>query len=239
MKTVKRFALPAIFLLHLIPVLHQIAVLITALASTSAHLTFERYPLPYAVVLFLLTLFGAIFRRQIMPEKGFGKICAPFLLPVALLNTFISCFHNNMVSTILSALSCICALIICLVAPNKKWKRILSYVFSFMLALLVTVALPLAIFFRNFGIDTVVQTTTSPDGAYIAELSEHDAGALGGVTQIEIMKRPISLIFGRYTSRYYLKTDDWAESGVLAEMRFEWADNKTLIYENSEISMAK
>lgn len=236
MKILKRFALPVLFLLNLLPVLHQALTLFYACGAFQARLTFERYPLPYAIVLFLLALLCAAMRRQIMPDKGFGKVCALFLLPVTLLNALVSCFHNSVASGILLALSCICALIIFLVAPNKKWKRILCHVFSFVLALLVTVSLPLSLLFGNFGASTVVQTVKSPDGTYIATLTDQDVGALGGCTQVIVMKRPIPLIFGQFTSRYYSQNEAWAGAGVLADMRFEWADNVTLLYGESELN---
>lgn len=235
MKIIKKFALPLIFLLHLYPVLHVIISILLSSLDARCQLIYDKYSLAYAIIVFAATLFGAVFRRQIMPEKGFGRACAPFLLPLALINSLGASLRDNLVSCILVALSCICALIIFLVASNKLWKRILSYVVSAPLATIATIMLLPALI--SFGSITVVQEVKSPDGQYTAYLTDVDQGALGGDTRIEIMKKPINTPFGRYTSYYYLDYDNWAGVGILSEITFEWKDNDTLIYGISEINI--
>ena len=238
MKTVKKIALPLIFILHLYPVLHALAATITgALQSPAPCLLYDKYPLAYAIIVFAVTLFGAVFRRQIMPEKGFGKACAPFLLPLALLNAIFAAMRENFAAIILVVLSCICALIIFLPAPNRKWAKIVSFVFSGFFALFMTLIFPITFFTYGIGVTTVVQEVKSPDGQYTAYLTDIDQGALGGDTRIEIMKKPINTPFGRYTSYYYLDYDNWAGVGILSEITFDWKDNDTLIYGISEINI--
>ena len=237
MKTIKRIALPLIFILHLYPVLHVAVTMLTNGFDTRWRLTYNGYPLVYAVIVFISTLLGAIFRRQIMPEKGFGKACAPFLLPVALLNAFCAFFGNNYIVFIMVFLSCISALIVFLAANNKKWKRVLSFVIAAIFALIVTVMAPFAIIFDDFSRVTVVQKVKSPDGKYTAYLTDIDDGALGGDTRIEIMKKPVSLPLGKFTTHYHNEFDNWAGIGVLSEMTFEWLDNDTLLYGSTEIDI--
>ena len=238
MKQIKRIALPVMLLLHLLPPLYVLAVLArSCFGSPDSALLYEKYPLVYAVIVFLATLSGAIFRRRIMPEKGFGRACALLLLPVALINTLCASFEANIVSIILLVLSCVCALLIFLISPNRKWAKVLGYVFSFILALLATIIVFLSLTFGSIGRTTVVQKKISPDGKHIAYLIDVDQGALGGDTKIEIVKKPVNLLFGRYTDYYYADWDNWAGVGVLSEITFEWKDNDTLIYGNTEINV--
>jgi len=237
MKKIQKFALPLIFLLHLYPALYAIISILLSSLDTRCRLIYDKYSLAYAIIVFAATLFGAVFRRQIMPEKGFGRACAPFLLPLALLNAIFAAMRENLASIILVVLSCICALIIFLPAPNRKWAKIVSFVFSGFFAFFVALILPISFFTYGIGVITVVQEEKSPDGQYTAYLTDIDQGALGGDTRIEIMKKPINTPFGRYTSYYYLDWDDWAGVGVLSEITFEWKDNDTLIYGSTEINM--
>ena len=240
MKQIKRIALPVMLLLHLLPPLYVLAVLArSCFGSPDSALLYEKYPLVYTVIVFLATLSGAIFRRRIMPEKGFGRACALLLLPVALINTLCASFEANIVSIILLVLSCVCALLIFLISPNRKWAKVLGYVFSFILALLATIIVFLSLTFGSIGSTTVVQEKISPDGKHIAYLIDVDQGALGGDTRIEIMKKPVKTPFGRYSSYYYLDWDNWAGVGVLSEMTFEWLDNDTLLYGNTEIDIGE
>lgn len=240
MKKIKKLALPLIFLLHLYPVLHALAATVSGtFESTGPCLLYDKYPLAYAIIVFIATLLGAISRRQIMPEKGFGKACTPFLLPLALLNAMVAAMRENLAAMILVALSCICALIIFLPAPNRKWAKIVSFVFSGFFALFATVIFPITFFAYGIGTTTVVQEVKSPDGQYIAYLTDVNQGALGGDTRIEIMKKPIRTPFGRCTGYYYLDWDNWAGVGVLSEITFEWKDNDTLIYGNMEINIGE
>ena len=237
MKTIKKIALPLIFILHMYPVLHVAVTMLANGFDTRWRLTYNGYPLVYAVIVFISTLLGAIFRRQIMPEKGFGKACAPFLLPVALLNAMFAAMRENLASIILVVLSCICALIIFLPAPNRKWAKIVSFVFSGFFALFMTLIFPITFFTYGIGVTTVVQEVKSPDGQYTAYLTDINQGALGGDTRIEIMEKPINTPFGRFASYYYLDWDNWAGVGVLSEMTFEWKDNDTLLYGSTEIDI--
>ena len=240
MKKIRKSALPVIFILHLYPVLHVLVALVSSTLETRWRLTYGTYPLAYAIIVFIATLAGAIFRRQIMPEKGFGKACALLLLPAALVNTICASFEAHFVSILLVAFSCVGALLIFLILPIRKWLKILGYAVSGELAIITTMVALFALTFGMIGvITTVVQEVKSPDGQYTAYLTDVDQGALGGDTRIEIMKKPINTPFGRYSSYYYRDWDDWAGVGVLSEITFEWLDNETLIYGNTEIDIGK
>lgn len=237
MKTIKRLALPVLFLLHLIPVLHQIVVLILSSIPTSARLTFDGYPLFYAVLLCALLLLTVIFHKRILPESGFTRLLVLLLPPIALLNAFVGVLHAAWVVGVLLLVESACTLSLPIAVPIKLWKRIISFILSFLLALVVVAVLLISFMFGDFGESCTVQTATSPDATYIANLIDIDEGALGGSTEVEILKKPVSLIFGRFTAQYYCAYDSWAGQGVLAEMDFYWLDDETLLYGDSEIRM--
>ena len=239
MKRIRKIALPLVFTLHLIPVLFQIAALISGMQTASWRLLFSEYPLSYAIVVILLTVLCTVFRRQIVPENGFGRACACLLLPTALLNALTCAFHGCFLFFLLILLSCICVPFLMSVSPCKRWRHLLSLAISFVLALPIVILIPFLFFLNDFGATTVVREVKSPNEAYTAVLTDNDQGALGGNTVIEIMKNPINLFFGTFTSDYHVKFDEWAGVEFLSEITFEWKDNETLLYGNTEISIAE
>ena len=238
MKRILRIALPLVFIMHLIPVLFQIAVLFSSVRADSWRLLFYEYPLSYAIAVILFSLLCTVFCKQIIPENRFGRVCSCFLLPTALLNALVCAFHGSFLAFLLILLSCICALILLIVSPSKKWQRVLALVISFVLALPAAILFPFAYLMNDFGTTTVVREVNSPNKAYTAILTDSDQGALGGNTVIEIIKKPLPLFFGTFTSDYHVKFDKWAGVGILSEITFEWLDNETLLYGDTEISIA-
>ena len=239
MKRIRKIALPLVLTLHLIPVLFQITVLISGIKTTSWRLLFSGYPLSYAIVVILPTILCTVFRSRIVPENGFGRACACLLLPTALLNALTCAFHGSFLFFLLILLNCICSPLLMPVSPGKKWQRILSLAVSFVLALPVVILIPFLFFLNDFGATTVVREVKSPNEAYTAVLTDSDQGALGGNTVIEIMKQPLNLFFGTFTSDYHVKFDEWAGVMALSEITFEWLDNETLLYGNTEISITE
>lgn len=239
MKRIRKIALPLVFILHLIPVLFQITAFLSGIRAASWRLLFSGYPISYAAVVILLTILCTVFRSRLIPENRFGRVCACLLLPTALLNALTCALHGSFLFFLLILLSCTCAPLLMSVSPGKKWQRILSLAISFVLALPVVILVPFLFFLNDFGATTVVREVKSPNEAYTAVLTDSDQGALGGNTVIEIMKKPLNLFFGTFTSDYHVKFDEWAGIEVLSEITFEWLDNETLLYGNTEISIAK
>lgn len=237
MKRIRDFALPLLFILHLIPVLFQITALLSGIQAASWRLLFSSYPLSYAVAVILLTILCTVFRSRIIPENRLGRACIRLLLPTALLNALVCAFHGSFLSFLLILFSCICAPFLTAVCPCKRRQRVLTLAISIVLALPVAILIPFSFFMNDFGATTVVREVKSPNEAYTAFLIDNDSGALGGITEIEIMKNPLHLFFGTFTSDYYAETDEWAGVGILSEITFEWLDNETLLYGNTEISI--
>lgn len=85
-----------------------------------------------------------------------------------------------------------------------------------------------ALTFGNFGLNTVVQSVESPDGAYCAQVIDSDQGALGGSTLVQVCKRAqFDAVLFRVEKR--LQTVYAGKWGEYQNMQIDWEGNNTLI----------
>lgn len=87
--------------------------------------------------------------------------------------------------------------------------------------------------FGKIGTDTVVNTLSSPDGRYYAEVIDVDQGALGGNTVVEVSgKREIDLIAFRISEipqRVFI--GEWGEH---KDMEIYWKNDTCLVINSTE-----
>ena len=127
---------------------------------------------------------------------------------------------------IVGVIFCVCAV----VAANSCVKRVWMGVVSFLLTLPLLLCAGLVGLSLLFPMseETVLQTTVSPDGAYVAQLIDNDQGALGGATVITLRRTEgeIDLLFFALEHKpetvYY---GDWGEG---FGKTLAWKDGNTL-----------
>ena len=66
---------------------------------------------------------------------------------------------------------------------------ILLLILSVLIVFLVCILGPFVAVLKDFSKKTVVQTIPSPSGKYYAQVIDHDQGALGGNTIVEVYKK--------------------------------------------------
>ncbi len=75
----------------------------------------------------------------------------------------------------------------------------------------------------------------SPNGSRYAVLIESDQGALGGATYVEVVEKPIQILFLSIPGKSKrLYTGRWGEHEFL---KVEWKDEKTLLIDGKEYAV--
>ena len=115
----------------------------------------------------------------------------------------------------------------------SRTGRIIGIVLSATLMIPVVCLTFLTLLFGNIGRRTVVQSVSSPDGAYYAELIDDDQGALGGSTVVQVRD---SRCFDGWcftvTDRFrVIYHGEWGE---FKYMTICWKDNRCLLINDKE-----
>ena len=107
------------------------------------------------------------------------------------------------------------------------------------LILSVLISLPLLFFafigitIGNFGIETVIQSIPSPSGQYYAQVIDHDQGALGGNTVVDVYEshKIDAYIFQAEKEPQRVYVGDWGEYET---MQIYWKDDHCLVINGME-----
>ena len=96
---------------------------------------------------------------------------------------------------IVGVIFCVCAVVAANCCVKRVWMGVVSFLLTLPL-LLCAGLVGLSLLFP-MSEETVLQTTVSPDGAYVAQLIDNDQGALGGATVITLRRTEgeIDLLF--------------------------------------------
>lgn len=88
----------------------------------------------------------------------------------------------------------------------------------------------------NFGFTYVAPEIPSPDGAYIAQATVNDGGALGGNTRLKVRQAgKVHLGMAAVRRAPIVDVDyDWRP---IEEVELEWIDGDTLVFEGDEYSV--
>lgn len=237
MKKTLRFLLPLVFVLQLMPLLHFAVSMLSDRMDAAWHLSFSRYPAAYALLVLVLSTAAAVLRRRIPAGGKFSGLISLLLLPLSLMNVIAAALCAGFACAVMPAATCVSVMI---AAPRPKLRpivRIPVRIACVPLAALAVVILTFSFFISDFGHRVTVRQAVSPDGAYTASLTDIDEGALGGSTQLEIMRRPAELIFGTFTAEYHDRIYDWRGMDELSRAQLEWKDENTLIFDGAEITL--
>lgn len=207
--------------------------LFSVLGVIIGRLDYIYIPRNYVLFFIVYLVFGSIMTYFSVCYKNYASIISrrtAFFLPLISLVysfTLLFCFDNILCCELLSAISLISSFVIFFSYNKIKWLEICVAVIAGIFAVPFLNFLFISILFTNFGEIAVIQTETSPDGTYIAQIFSNDQGALGGSTEVCVrnVKEDISLVSGRLITE---STNLW--SGYWrTEVTLKWKDDDTLV----------
>lgn len=188
------------------------------------------------LALLSLGLTAAMFLLKISVNKGNGILSA-LLLPLSILNGLYDLSGNwgLHLAFALVSLSCSVAILIRFAWPAAL--KILSAVLSGGFVLILLWIMPVAYTMQGISTDTVINTVSSPQNTYRAEVVDHDEGALGGKTLVNIRdnRKTIPILIGELVAEpVCIYTGEWGE---FEHMQIDWADDHTLVINGDRFSV--
>lgn len=158
-----------------------------------------------------------------------SRVLILLLLPISLINWIYFIVPSDWGWTVLCMAVCsACALVYMI----KYLKHLASKIVLSVICALAFIPLCFLSFidymFNDFGVNTVVQTLSSPDGKYKAYVIDSDQGALGGNTFVDVcdVRSGIDLYIleiSKKSQRVY--SGDWEEYW---DMEIYWLEDKAL-----------
>ena len=162
------------------------------------------------------------------------QILLAILVPLSLINSVFcvfACPQILVIASLLLSTGCCCYL----TAKHGKplGLKIAAFVLAGVMILPIGFFNFLALFFGNFGQDTVVKAVASPSGEYYAQVIDSDQGALGGDTVVDVYQdwELNALLFKITKSPQQVYFGDWGE---FENMQIYWKDDHCLVINSVE-----
>ena len=179
----------------------------------------------YLIVCTALTIAITII---VLQDAQFSRLSL-LLLPTAALGGISALWFTHTLTAIFCTASCcICGgILFSRCAPGGIGRTACS-VLSVLLLFCLAGSCLLDLFVESMSQITVVTSLASPDRAYIAVVTDHDHGATGGATTVDIYDngRSLNLIFAALTpAPQEVYRGDWGE---FQDMKLYWTDSDTL-----------
>lgn len=183
----------------------------------------------HGVVFTLLFSFVGLRALECEEETRTGSVLACFLFPASAIHALVWTmgFARFWLAAVLSLVWVILSVIIMVKNVRPLWVKLIASLPS------VVILLPtlLAMLFLSFtwGYRGTVQTLTSPDRNYRAEVIDVNEGALGGATIVEVYdlrKQFDGIVFLFQKEPQIVYDGDW---GKFKTMRVEWESEQVLM----------
>ncbi len=202
-------------------------------------LTLVFYCIGYTVSLFSYTAFSVILALiflaylWICNNEEVAKPLA-FLPLFSLFNLAVYVYKSKSVVVIICMGICfICSAIIAEKACRSPKAKIASVLTSAALSVPILIFSFAVAAFGNFGVNTVVDTISSPNKTYYAEIIDSDQGALGGDTVVYVHKTDklnlLVMTVSKTPQRVYL--GEWKE---YESMQIQWKSEQVLSINSKE-----
>lgn len=193
------------------------------------------YPV-FAVVTALLAAGSAAIcavKKETVENKAVSVLLA-LTAPLSLINAVLYLLECSTALVAVCMLVCVCCCC-CIAARYGKPSalKIVGFVLSALMVLPVCCFAFIALIFGGFARNTVVQSVTSPNGTYYAEVIDNDQGALGGNTLVDVYENEgiNALIFkiSKKPQRVYQ-----GKYGEFKDMIIYWKDENCLVIDSVE-----
>ncbi len=167
-------------------------------------------------------------------ENKTASVLLALAAPFSLINTVFYLLKAPGVFVVVCMLVCICGCCYLAVRYAKpKLLKIISLSLSALMLVPIGFLVFISLIFGNFGQNTVVQSVSSPNGAYYAEVVDSDQGALGGDTLVDVYTNSgiNALIFKIAKKPQRVYCGDW---GDYKTMDIYWKDDHCLVINDTE-----
>lgn len=197
------------------------------------------YPTVFSALRFAVSCAAAVlFCRYTAVCSKTERLFSLLLLLFSAVNGCIFIFESYAWTVLLFCVACvICYTVVLWKCMKSAWVREISLLLCF----LVVVILPIYCVFIFTAIgareDTVVQTSVSPQGTYVAEVIESDQGALGGDTVVAV-RRNKKLFFAVCEVRPSAQEIYRGGFGEAATLCIQWHSDSVLQIQGETYSVA-
>lgn len=194
------------------------------------------YVTAFAVVtaLWSVALVAVSFSCKNAPVGKARQIVSALLAPLSLLSAVFYLFERPQPLVAVSVL----LTVVCCCGLAVKWGKppalkITALVLSAVMLIPVLFFGIMLMTFGGLGQTTVVQTLPSPDGAYLAQVTDYNQGALGGDTFVEVQKSGgfDVLLFKITPQPQRIYTGEWGEGET---MQIHWKNRRCLVINSME-----
>ena len=162
------------------------------------------------------------------------QVLLALMAPLSLINAVFYLFEvRTMYVAICMFLSICCCICLAIRYGKPKVLKIVALCISAVMILPVVLLGFFTLTFGNIGQNTVVQTVSSPNGTYYAEVIDSDQGALGGDTFVDIYESAnINLVLFNITKKpQRIYHGNW---GAYKTMQIYWKENDCLVINGTE-----
>jgi hypothetical protein len=142
-------------------------------------------------------------------------------------------YCDTPLAVVFAMLTTLCCIGLAIMHVPSRTLRIIGIVLSMVLMIPAAYMTFLMLLFGNIGCRTVIQTATSPNGAYYAELIDDDQGALGGNTEVLVRDNWCfdGLFFNVTEQSRVIYHGKWGE---FKDMAIRWKDDRCLLINEKE-----
>lgn len=183
----------------------------------------------HGVVFTALFVFLSIRALRMEEESRTGSVLACFLFPASAIHALVWTvgFARFWLAAVLSLVWVILSVIIMVKNVRPLWVKLIASLPSVVILLPTLLAMLLLPF--TWGYRGTVQTLTSPDRNYRAEVIDVNEGALGGATIVEVYdlrKQFDGIVFLLQKEPQIVYHGDW---GKFKTMKLEWESEQVLL----------
>lgn len=173
-------------------VLYPVGVLLTACFGY----TFTLASVPvYAAVTALTAVCAAAvgFPGGAAPDNKVIRVILCVNVPLSILHAVMTTGAcSRWVVVLCAAVTVGCCVLLAVRCREASVLKKVTLIAAGIVAVPACIIIVISLIVNGFGKTTVVRTVTSPDGSFCAEVIDHDEGALGGSTLVEVYAKPFN-----------------------------------------------
>lgn len=184
--------------------------------------------------LFSICLVILSIKEKEMCESSIMKVLFSLLTPLSIINAVFYMLENSKIWVIACMFICIgCCLFLTMKYGKPLVLKIITLTVSALMVLPICFFSFFVLTFGNMGVNTVVKSIKSPNGAYYAEVIDSDQGALGGDTLVYVYKNKEinALAFKIFEQPQRAYQGEWGE---FENMDIYWKNDSCLVINSVE-----
>ena len=213
-------------------VMYPLGVLLTACFGY----TFTLASVPVYAAVIALTAVCAVAVSLIGKTRPDSKVILIILyvtVPLSFLHAVMTASAcSRAMVVIFAAVTIACCLLLAVRSEGAGVLKKVTLIAAGVIALPACFFIIIGFIVNSFGKTTVVRTAASPDGSFYAEVIDHDEGALGGSTLVEVYAKPFNA--GAFRIGKKPETVYKGAWGEFESMEIYWKSEHCLVIDSVE-----